>query len=771
MNSRSSVFLKTALFAFACALALMFGASPAFAEPTASGVTIDAPEQSASSPAVEPGVYYIQSAVGGRFMLDISGASKRDGANAQIYASNATNAQKWRVSRNADGTYRLQCLASGKYLDLRGATVRNSQNIWQYTGNGTKAQDWVLTREGTTITIASSINKNYVVDVSGARAKNSTNVQLYQGNGTNAQRWWFIPVNPAITSEKTIEDGMYEIAFTKNPKFVVDLAGASSKNGANIQIYESNKTAAQRWAITRASDGFYTVRNMASGKLLDVSGASPAARANVWSYESNNTDAQRWAIVKNSNGTYTFINKISGNVLDVAGGAAANGTNLHTFIATHGANQQFTIKELPAAEPGVYTIASALSSSYVMDVKNASTTAGTTMQLYKANDSLAQKFQLRRVGENTFQIQSVVSGLYLQDNGGSVTQQPRNSESDAQKWVARYEGNGVAFTNVATGKRLAVSGGKATNGSALVTANASNTNAQHFTLTSTLLIPNGVYFVKNSNKKVLDVASASFANQANILVYDANNSAAQKFEISSAGSGYYRMINDNSGKAVDVSGASKADGANVWQYTDNRTAAQQWKAELGIDGGFMFINKGSGKALDVQGSNVVQNAKSGASSQLWYLTATKSDSISGNAELDRYIKQVVNENGRDLRKCFNWVVRNISWTNSVAGENLSYGIISKQRTIDYALYAFRNHKGDCYYHASIFKWLARGCGYSAEARAGGVPSASRGIASHGWTEVYLNGTTYICDPNLALDIPGYNWYMVTYGGAPVDYYR
>ena len=114
---------------------------------------------------------------------------------------------------------------------------------------------------------------------------------------------------------------------------------------------------------------------------------------------------------------------------------------------------------------------------------------------------------------------------------------------------------------------------------------------------------------------------------------------------------------------------------------------------------------------------------------------------------------------------------NIRWTNSVAGEVLSNGIVSKQKTINYALYAFRNHRGDCYYYASALKWLAIACGYSAEVRAGHVPSASMGLAPHGWTEVYSGGTTYICDPNLAVDIGGgYNWYMVTYASAPVQYY-
>ena len=336
----------------------------------------------------------------------------------------------------------------------------------------------------------------------------------------------------------------------------------------------------------------------------------------------------------------------------------------------------------------------------------------------------------------------------------------------------------MVLQNVTTGKRMATAGSKSGNGTSVVTAAAQNATAQRWRARGVSLLADGYYTVTNiAGNKVLDIASGSLSNGANVQVYSGNGTAAQIFQIAATSGGYYKIINDASGKAIEVAGGSKANGANVRQNTWNNSAKQLWTPELREDGALVFVNRASGKVLDVyagstaSGANVQSYESNNTPAQGWTLKATQSAGISGNAELDRYIRQVASSNGNNLRKCFDWTVNNIRWTNSVSGEVLANGVIGKQKTINYALYAFRNHRGDCYYYASAFKWLAIACGYKAEARAGRVPSASQGLAAHGWTEVYRNGTTYICDANLAIDIPGYNWYMVTYDSAPVAYYR
>ena len=45
---------------------------------------------------------------------------------------------------------------------------------------------------------------------------------------------------------------------------------------------------------------------------------------------------------------------------------------------------------------------------------------------------------------------------------------------------------------------------------------------------------------------------------------------------------------------------------------------------------------------------------------------------------------------------------------------------------------------------------------------GSVPLAGGGMGPHGWVEVVVNGTTYVCDPDFAYET-GRNGYFITYG--------
>ncbi|MCD8091089.1 MAG: transglutaminase domain-containing protein, partial [Clostridiales bacterium] len=79
-------------------------------------------------------------------------------------------------------------------------------------------------------------------------------------------------------------------------------------------------------------------------------------------------------------------------------------------------------------------------------------------------------------------------------------------------------------------------------------------------------------------------------------------------------------------------------------------------------------------------------------------------------------------------------------------------------------------KGNCYSFASGFTHLARAIGYDAVPVAGQVPSARGGLTAHGWTEITINGVTYVFDPELAM-ANGYDLFKKTYSQTPFTYYK
>lgn len=136
------------------------------------------------------GTYTFGSKLNTSMKMDVSGASRSNYGNVQIWAGNGTNAQKWKVTHDSNGYVTLASVNSGKVLDVNGGVSANGTNVQQYESNGTYAQKWIAVKNSDgSYTFQSALAENKVLDVSGASTSNGANVQLYTANGTNAQKW------------------------------------------------------------------------------------------------------------------------------------------------------------------------------------------------------------------------------------------------------------------------------------------------------------------------------------------------------------------------------------------------------------------------------------------------------------------------------------------------------------------------------------------------------------------------------------------------------
>ena len=126
----------------------------------------------------------------------------------------------------------------------------------------------------------------------------------------------------------------------------LDVAGASASDGANVDVYASNGTKAQRWALSSDGDGWFAILSRNSGKALDIDGASTLDGANVWQYSGNNTNAQRWLF---KIGDYGIVIKSAlGTVLGVPAGTAS-GSNVFAQDESSLASQCWLLKSFPVA--------------------------------------------------------------------------------------------------------------------------------------------------------------------------------------------------------------------------------------------------------------------------------------------------------------------------------------------------------------------------------------------------------------------------------------
>ncbi len=108
----------------------------------------------------------------------------------------------------------------------------------------------------------------------------------------------------------------------------VDVAGANSANGTQIQLWTCNGTTAQNWSKNGSA-------LQSLGKCMDVSGAGTADGTKVQLYDCNGTAAQQWT----QDGSSRLVNTGSGKCLDATGVSSNDGTPLQIWTCGGGANQ------------------------------------------------------------------------------------------------------------------------------------------------------------------------------------------------------------------------------------------------------------------------------------------------------------------------------------------------------------------------------------------------------------------------------------------------
>lgn len=236
------------------------------------------------------GNYYINVRSKVASSVDIPGGSAADSTAIQLYSGNSSKAQQFTFTRQSDESYEIVNVNSGKALDVRNAVAENNAIVQQYSRNNSQAQRWFIRDSGAGYYLQSALG-NWVLDLSGGNTANGAAIRLYAPNGTASQLF------VVSSSDINIATGVSMIITSAaNKKLVTDVTGASTANGARVQLYSSNNTNAQKYRFESIGNGTYKIVNINSGKMLDVAGGSTANGAALQQYTSNNTVAQQWTV-------------------------------------------------------------------------------------------------------------------------------------------------------------------------------------------------------------------------------------------------------------------------------------------------------------------------------------------------------------------------------------------------------------------------------------------------------------------------------------------
>ena len=441
------------------------------------------------------GNYYINVRSKVASSVDIPGGSAADSTAIQLYSGNSSKAQQFTFTRQSDGSYEIVNVNSGKALDVRNGVAENNAVVQQYSRNNSQAQRWFIRDSGAGYYLQSALG-NWVLDLSGGNTANGAAIRLYAPNGTASQLF------VVSSSDVNIATGVSMIITSvANKKLVTDVTGASTANGARVQLYSSNNTNAQKYRFGSIGNGTYKIINANSGKVLDVSGGSTADGAALQQYTSNNTVAQQWTVRNYGSGRIALVSVNANKAVDIPGGNAVQQAQLQLYSPNGTVAQQWLVAKAPltlrerlnetAAKhrqdlpDGTYTFGSKLNTSMKMDVSGASRSNYGNVQIWAGNGTNAQKWKVTHDSNGYVTLTSVNSGKVLDVNGGvsasgTNVQQYDFNGTYAQKWIAvkNSDGSYTFQSALAENAVLDVNGGSSANGTNVQLYTSNGTNAQ-----------------------------------------------------------------------------------------------------------------------------------------------------------------------------------------------------------------------------------------------------------------------------------------------------
>ena len=246
------------------------------------------------------GYYYLVSAVGdgGTYVLDVAGRKTANGTNVDIYAFNGGDNQKFMLTKNTDGSYKIRTKISGgkSAVETANAGTGSGDNVQQWEINGANCQDWILepaanvgTKMNTNVVYEfENVNSGMVMDIEAGKMAENTNVQQWSTGHFKSQQW--------ILQEFSGGGNYYYIRSYSDPSYV--LKAESGSDGGNIDIVPySTKDSMMLFKFSKNPDGTYYIYTRASKDacLVEIASASTSSGANVAQWSPTNNDCQKWS--------------------------------------------------------------------------------------------------------------------------------------------------------------------------------------------------------------------------------------------------------------------------------------------------------------------------------------------------------------------------------------------------------------------------------------------------------------------------------------------
>lgn len=450
---------------------------------------------------------------------------------------------------------------------------------------------------------------------------------------------WFGSTQIAVDGDLVfIPDGEYSFISKLSSSRAL---GLSDNNAVLVTANDSDRV--QKWSLAyNSSTGYYTITNVDTNRKLSTNSSTVNNGTRIVAASYNAAlCSEQWKIYRTPDNYLTFESACaSGMTIDVDDASQAIGTRLGIWTAHGGDNQKWSLHTGATIEDGVYTVASALDQSKVLDIYEARSANGTNIALWSGQNSINQRWYFQYdANTDAYKITNPKTGKVLDLNealpkSGANIQLWEANGSCAQRWKVQPKTSNQyqILSTCQNGYAISIQGDKAANNVNVQLAVTSNTANQFWNIVPLERpLADGVYNVaaKSSQKQVLDVTEGKANDGTNVELYGTNGGSNQKWQfIYNPKTDDYTILSPYSNKALDINEAILRDGSNIHIWSRNDGCNQRWDISKDASGYYSIISAcNAGMSLDANGlssgSNITIWTAHGGNNQKWSLT--KSD--------------------------------------------------------------------------------------------------------------------------------------------------
>jgi N-acetylmuramoyl-L-alanine amidase len=368
---------------------------------------------------IATGIYYIKSKLDPTFILGTAGKSDLIRTNIELQKFDESVEQRWVITSRGGGLYSIWNYDSGLSLDVWGNSSEvgaNMQTFWRNNAyDGEKF--YLLKAKDGSIIIKPKCTK-CVVEADGTKAAARVNIHTAVYTGNDNQKFELQKAEGA-----PIKSGTYVIHTKLDDSKTLYVAGASTKNGGNIEIRDAKRAAASQITVFARSDGTVILSPVNSSMAIEPKDKGAVNRENVQQGTMSTKNTQKWLIQSDGKGYYYIRMSTRNRVLTVQGNNTANGTNVYLWDKANTTNRLFSLERVDGnrvVPNGTYTFTNLKNTNLRMEVQGGSTANRGNIRTANAVDNNRQKFKVAYNSNGYYRISNVTSGKFLHVNTGTA---------------------------------------------------------------------------------------------------------------------------------------------------------------------------------------------------------------------------------------------------------------------------------------------------------------------------------------------------------------